>query len=370
MKPFLLLTVLFLHFSCSSDNSVDLLNANLVLIVYLAADNDLSMDAVANLAQIEKAYRTTSAKLVVFIDALNERPRLLEITDSGQLLIEEYDDPNSVSPNIMNDVLLEIVKLYPAKHYGLILWSHGTSWLPANSYLRVDVNDKKNAFGDDKGKQMNIQELASALPLKFEFILFDACLMGAIEVAYELRNNTNYILSPSTETIADGFPYDLIIPELLKPDYRLSKIAQAYFNFYNNQRGAYRSATISLIKTSELDSLALQFRALFVNNPPDLYSFKRASVQRLDVYDEQYHFDLMDFIQKVQPASDKQSFVKQLEKCVIYKAHTPRFVEMFDIVNYCGLSCYIAHPDRIDLNEYYKSLEWYTSAGLDSWFLH
>ncbi|OJX88031.1 MAG: hypothetical protein BGP01_07010 [Paludibacter sp. 47-17] len=97
--------------------------------------------------------------------------------------------------------------------------------------------------------------MSAAFCVKFDFILFDACLMGVVETAYELRNNTNYILSPSTETIADGFPYDLIIMELLKIDYQVTRVAWSY--------------------------------------------------------------------------------------------HTPRFAEMFDIVAYCGLSCYIAYPSSL-----------------------
>ena len=132
--------------------------------------------------------------------------------------------------------------MYPAEEYGLILWSHGTSWLPAGRGLR--------SFGSDSGKEMNIVDLAKALPLHFKFILFDACLMGAVEVVYELRNTTDYIIASSTETIAEGFPYHLILPELVKQNPDWTKVAQQYFDYYNNQQGVYQSATVSVILTA------------------------------------------------------------------------------------------------------------------------
>jgi hypothetical protein len=105
-------------------------------------------------------------------------------------------------------------------------------------------------------------------------------------------------------------------------------------------------------------------KQLCENNSVDLDTFDRTSVQRLDVYEEQYVFDLSDFIDKLFPDANKDDFIAQLNKVVSYKNHTPQFIMEFDINTYCGLSCYIPHPKRSDLNEYYKSLRWYADSGL------
>lgn len=355
-NTFIILLSLLIFASCQNDVD-DIVSADRTLIVYMAADNDLSADALKNLGQIEKAYLNTGAKLVVFIDTSDDLPRILEVTKAGSVVIQEYQEFNSVSAEKMNEVLQEIISLYPSEHYGLVLWSHGTSWLPAGSLLR--------AFGSDGNKQLNIPELAEALPSLFDFILFDACLMGAVEVAYELRHKVDYIIAPSTETIADGFPYELIIPELLSFEPDLKQVAQTYFNFYNNQNGAYRSATISLINASELETLAAETKKLLAGNNIDFLSFDRTSVQRLDVYDELYHFDMLDFFNKALPDADKSDFEEQLKRAVLYKDNTPQFIEMYDIDTYCGLSCYIPNYNRPDLNGYYSGLEWYIDSGMN-----
>jgi hypothetical protein len=61
----------------------------------------------------------------------------------------------------------------------------------------------------------------------------------------------------------------------------------------------------------------------------------------LDVYEEQYTFDFLDFITKAFPEVDKRSLMEQLEKTALYKANNAKFLEKYGINTYNGLSCYI-----------------------------
>jgi hypothetical protein len=360
MRKNILIIIILLFVSCSKDDTPETVRTALTVIVYMAADNDLWDVASVDLEEIKRGYRETGVSLVVLTDAANETPCLLRITEDGEQTVKTYQEFDSADPANMNRLLGEIVEMYPSESYGLILWSHGTSWLPAGVQLR--------SFAADGSRQMNIPELAEALPVHFSFILFDACLMGAVEVAYELRNRTDYIIASSAETIDTGFPYDLIIPELLSSAPDLRKTAEHYFNYYNEQEGAYRSATISLIDTKELNNLAGITGQLISGQTFDIVSFDRTSVQPLDVYGEQYTFDFLDFITKAFPEADKQPLMEQLEKTVLYKAHTERFLEMYEINTYCGLSCYIPHAGRNDLNSYYQQLSWCQAGGYSKLF--
>jgi hypothetical protein len=348
------ITSLFIITGCSNEEELTL-PAIRTVIVYMSADNDLSADAFADLEEMKRGFSETGTNLIVFIDPIDENPRLMEIHRGKETVIKSYPEVNSADPDVFKEIIQEIAGLYPAEEYGLILWSHGTSWLPAGSPLR--------SFGNDSGKQMNIPALSAALPIRFDYILFDACLMGAVEVAYELRDKADYIISSSTETVAEGFPYDLIIPELIKQTPDLLKAATTYFDYYNKQSGANRSASVSVVGTQALEFLAREIKRLIEANDFSISSFDRLSVQRLDVYDEMYHFDLLDFVNKAFPFADKNAFVKQLNQTVLYKNSTPQFIMQYDINTYCGLSCYIPHLQRQDLNEYYQSLKWCEDSG-------
>jgi hypothetical protein len=356
MKKFIfIVSSLFIICSCREDENPGQESVSRTIIVYMAADNDLSLDAIADIREMKQNFSATGINLIVFVDAWGEEPYLLQINSSGEAFIKSYQELNSADTGTMQTIIREIAAMYPADEYGLILWSHGTSWLPAGSRLR--------SFGQDSGKEMNIADLAEVLPLHFKFILFDACLMGAVEVVYELRNTADYIIASSTETIAEGFPYHLILPELLKSNPDWPMVAQQYFDYYNNQQGVYRSATVSVVKTDELEALAYEMKRLMENLTPD-ETFNRTAVQRLDVYDEQYHFDLLDFVNKAFSDADRTAFISQLNRVVLYKNHTPEFIGQYAIRTYCGLSCYIPHQDRGDLNEFYKTLQWNTDTGI------
>ena len=55
---------------------------------------------------------------------------------------------------------------------------------------------------------MELADFASALPLpnhrKWDFILFEGCYMGSVEVAYELKDKTEAIIASSTEIVSPG----------------------------------------------------------------------------------------------------------------------------------------------------------------------
>ncbi|MDR1170137.1 MAG: hypothetical protein LBK97_04805 [Prevotellaceae bacterium] len=356
MKKSILIIIVLLFASCCKDEYPEPVRAERTVIAYMAADNDMSDVVPVDLEEMKRAYRETGVNLLVLMDMANETPYLLKITENGEQRIKTYQEFNSADPANMNKLLGEITEMYSAKSYGLILWSHGTSWLPTGMPLK--------SFAVDGNRQMNISDLAAALPVKFDFILFDACLMGAVEVAYELRNSADFIIASPTEIIDMGFPYDEIVPELLKPSVNLSMVAQKYFDYYNALEGAYRSASINLIDTKELENLAKFTAELISGNEMD-ENFDRTEVQRLDVYEEQYTFDFADFVAKAFPSANRDAFTAQLSKTVLYKAHTPAFLEEYQIETYCGLSCYMPASGRADLNAYYQSLQWYGDSRWD-----
>ena len=323
------------------------------VIVYMAADNDLSYDAYNDIEEMQNGYAEKGVNLIVFLDPADEAPHILQIENGSSTKVRVYPEFNSASVGQMNQVLMDVINLYPAGSYGLVLWSHGTSWLPSGRQLR--------SFGEDSGSQMNIMDLAAALPVHFDFILLDACLMGSVEVVYELKNKTDYILAPSTETIYSGFPYEQVIPCLIQKVPDLKKAAASYFNYYDRQQGDFRSATISLINTRELERLAAVTNQLISGSQFDAETFDRTSVQRLDVYTEQYHFDFLDFMVKAFPDADINPLKEQLDKTVLYKAHTPEFIGQYLISTYCGLSCYIPGYDDLDL--FYQQLSWHSESG-------
>ena len=108
---------------------------------------------------------------------------------------------------------------------------------------------------------MDIIELAETLsPYHFDFILFDACYMGTIEVAYELKDVCDYIICSPTEILSDGFPYNKIVNKLFSQPLQVKAVAEDQYSYYNSQKGILKSAAICVVKTDGLDNLSTFFQ--------------------------------------------------------------------------------------------------------------
>lgn len=61
----------------------------------------------------------------------------------------------------------------------------------------------EDAPGSMPHAEMELEEFAAAIPDgQLDFIVFEACLMAGVEVAYVLRGKTDYILSSAAEIVS------------------------------------------------------------------------------------------------------------------------------------------------------------------------
>lgn len=191
------------------------------VLVYMAADNSINPlasftdgdleELKAGMASIDN---TSDMHLLVYIDT--GFPRLIEIENKGgtvvETIVKEYEDRNSCgvaeTQEVFNDVFGN--SLYKAESYGLIYWSHGEGWIPTPlPSTRWIGNDKTGG-----GHYMNIEDLKSVLQNAphFDFIMFDACFMQSVEVAYELRDCCDYYIGFPAENPGPGAAYDRMFP--------------------------------------------------------------------------------------------------------------------------------------------------------------
>lgn len=383
------------------------------LLIYLAANNNLTPDACDNLQSLMTGYLPEyedNNTLLVYIDVdynrvpsrneindeIFQQPSLLRLfkDDTGEARIEiikKYPEANdSTDPDILSEVLRSADALFPSEEAGLILWSHATGWLPSNYYsapysfiegvmtMQAPEEDPYahivKSFGNDSKtkNEMEISELRTALPRKYSYIIFDCCLMGCIEVAYELRNNCDYVMFSPTEILTDGYPYDVIIDPLLnRKEADLTAVGQHVFEYYNKQSGDWKSVTISLVDNSKLEELAERTKEIFSLNRDKIEGFTKDNVQRYSRFStKDWFFDLQDFCDQLSSLTPSHSaeltaFKKAVSEAVIYKATTPKFLSItIDPNKFSGLSTYIPVPKNSVLDAFYKTLEWNKATGL------
>lgn len=381
---YLIFLVLFTALLSCSKVSIEKDLPNRTVIAYMVADNNLDYFSVLDINEMEEGFSNSfDGNLIVYIDRANgaspSHPYLLKIkNDTTDNIVSEivkvYPEQNSCDPSVFHSILSDIMELYSAQKYGLILWSHGTSWFPEGFEL-VDNRDKivgkgniiTKSFGNDQYQQMDIISLTASVPVKLDYIIFDACYMGAIETIYELKDNADYIVGSPTEILSFGFPYKEALPFLFETSADLVSCANSFYNYYNNSTGIYKSATISVVKTSELNQLSDISRSLLTNSKYQglkLSSFQQYELSRSDlIFDFAQIFDSLSLDNET-----LKSFHKQLNKTVIYKASTEKLYDTLSVNKFSGLSIYYPDTSNHKLFNYYKTLKWYEDSGMDSFF--
>lgn len=353
-KFFVLIILSFSLVSCleeTPDEQTQL--ADRTVLFYLAGDNSLAEESNDKLAALTEAWNVEGENnhLLVYHDGgESAAPRLLEIVHGeqgggGQVrVLEEYEQENSASVEVFVRVLNSMVNLFPGSDYGLVVFSHGSGWLPEGTY----ANSRSVVM--DGIKELDVKEFAKSIPNgRFRFVLFESCLMASVEVAYELMGKTDYILASSAEVLSPGFTplYGQMLPLLFNKTPLLEKCAKLYFDYYSTQQGSNRSATVSLIKTSELAPLK-KLIASAETHVEHWEWVERKDIQAFDRKEIHLFYDLAGYIANVGTEKEAAAVDSVLKKAVVYKEATKTFLggregteRGFDILTHCGLTIYI-----------------------------
>ena len=197
--------------------------------------------------------------------------------------------------------------------------------------------------------------------MHLDYILFDACLMGGIEVAYEFKDVADKVAFSPTEVLADGFDYS-DISTLLSDSPSIEAFCKLYFDHYDKM-GSH--ATISVTQSSALPALAETCKTMFSKYRSGIAALNTSSgVQPYFRASHHWFYDLQDILSKAGISSaDMTQFRQALDACVVYKDATSQFLGI-PILTYSGLSMYLPGAGDAGLNEFYKTLAWNKATNL------
>lgn len=143
---------------------------------------------------------------------------------------------------------------FPARHYMLIVWNHGSGWKSVN----LDLQLKGISYDDETRHYITGVQLGQALAKMggVEVYASDACLMQMAEVAYELKDKARVIVGSEETAPADGWPYDYFLEGLRSGALTAENIAAAAVRGYNQYYSeAKDKTTISALRTRDLAAL-------------------------------------------------------------------------------------------------------------------
>lgn len=369
------------------------------ILVYLVANNsatNLDRYLKTNILWMYQNMATDSdsCRLLVYYrpnqnDELLAEPSILEFRSDGKghingrtaLSTEEFSDVfgeatvlktyietegyNATDPEVMMQVFRDMQTAAPSQSYGLIFGSHASGWMPASATV-------SRAFGDDDGYSINIPELRDVLTNSFasgnlDFILLDACMMGSVEVAYELRNVADYCIASVMETPASGFLYQRMFHYLSDTDVDYQRICTAFTDYYQSGWG-----TCAAIDCSRLDNLADAVAGELQNHAADISTLDYQNIQQYGASSyRNFSFDIGDFFRQLNGGTIPASIQTALDQAVIAKSCITgkySYLPEVDADRFCGIGMFFPEYTgvRSSWEDYYRtSISWYQAVGWD-----
>ncbi len=324
-----------------------------VVMVYIAADNTLSAAALDDINEI-KATSLNGEKIRVLTlidqeganntylyEVFSGETRQLASTELGLNATGtgELDTGDSVT-------LAKFIQFgtnnYAATNYQLVIWNHGGGWRTVTpqsfkglvstkgGILRVSpatattTLTKDIAWDDTSGTHLANNDVQTVLANKgINLLSMDACLMGMIETAYEMRKDVTGIdfLTFSEELEpGNGYPYTAIINHYIAAtDTSRANFATIVVNDYMTFYGAASDVTQSAIDLVKIEQVVadLDDFVTFLNTQTvaDLIT-KRDSTANF----EGEFVDLWDFADKFSDTS-VDTLKASIEAAVLVNGH-------------------------------------------------
>lgn len=370
---------------CDIPEEDDDRTARSTLLVYMMAENNLDNWSKKDLNELFAGakYVPDDCDLFAFVDN-NSTPFILRYYSKNGVsacdtVIEYKEDFYSSDIVEMGSVLDDLLSKYPTEKLNLVLWSHGDGWMKFNKVKSRAIgydNGENSTSGLPSKASIEIEDLAlllEGLEIPVETLMFDACFMQCVEVAYELRNSCKYILASPAEIPANGAPYDNMIKEFFATEINPYGLMMSYANGYSVSKGV----VLSVIECAHIEQFA-ECVAAFV---PQYFPYgKKIDTSNLFAYLKKHSswpefFDMNGIAKSFFTAEDYAEWKNSFNKMVVcsYAAdnwetmYSSSYIAAVNKEQFGGVSMYLPMEDgrHYSLNNDFATLSWYGATAWD-----
>jgi hypothetical protein len=158
---------------------------------------------------------------------------------------------------------------YPAKHYFIDVWDHGSGWhsIQARKGLFANFRPFDISWDDNTGSSISTIQLGNVLADAATFIghkvdlyASDACLMGMVEIAHEAAGSVSVFGGSEEVEAAAGWPYDALLSRWAAhpqstPQQVAEILTEEYIKSYSGGQNGSQDATFAAYDLSKLPPL-------------------------------------------------------------------------------------------------------------------
>lgn len=252
------------------DSVTCFINVEWTIIMYLDGHNNLASCIQQDIDYIKSFSNTSGVNIVILAGPYQYlATSYLYYCHNGKLDTLFSGAVNFGDAENLRILVSYALSNFPAKKYLMVIEDHGSGW-KSKSQGNIDRDicfDER--YNNDSLTMPELREGLSSglLGKKIDLLYLDACLMGNIEVAYELKDVAKYLIF-SEATAYGPTRWDLILSFLLSnatcdPISLGIKIIDIYCSAFSNNK-----ITMSLVDLSNVSSIVseLYYFATYLKN--------------------------------------------------------------------------------------------------------
>jgi len=187
----------------------------------------------------------------------------------------------------------------PARKTALVLWDHGDGWRGDRPRFKSAGYDMTNNDYLYMAEVRQALENAALAGYAVDLLGFDSCLMGMLEVAYEIRDLADVMVGSEMVEPDRGWPYDTILTELAAdPQVGASALAKTIVTEYGLSEPNYTMSALDLSKVESLASAVSNLALEMTTNKTEIAT-ARAQTRGYDAAGGLNHIDLYDFAYQI-----------------------------------------------------------------------
>jgi hypothetical protein len=257
------------------------------LLVFLNGNNNLDRFGALNINQMEQIGSTADINVVVQWASLANKK-------TQRLFITKDTDNNKVTSPVMEDMgkvdmgdwknLVEFVrwgvKNYPAKHYFIDIWDHGSGWHALHAlgdrsgftFQPFDISWDDNSRNHITTEQLAeaLSESAKIIGHKVDLYASDACLMAMVEIADQVGDSVEVYAGSEEVEAGEGWPYQTFLKRWA--DHPKSTaievgtiLTEEFVASYNGGVNGHNDATFSTFDLTHLENVKKAVQGLGKN---------------------------------------------------------------------------------------------------------
>jgi hypothetical protein len=244
------------------------------------------------------------------------------------------------------------VQNYPAKHYFIDVWNHGSGWRSIGlddkngkvlsprlmgNFQSHDISEDMNTGSVITTKQLAqaMKDSAAVIGHKVDIYGSDACLMAMGEIAAQMADSVDYFVGSEESEPMDGWPYDQLLKRwVANPTIDGGQVgtilSEEYARYYEDSDGGGIGGTFSAMNLNNLGDFMSALSKFSVELAGKSASAKNQvlnAIYETEYYELSDYRDFYDFVTNLKSSNlgiDKSVMdnVDQTFKKLVIASHT------------------------------------------------